>query len=269
MRGNEFLEKMSYIDNDLIEAAGVKPEVKTEKLFQRKKESMRPKWKTGNKWVAAVAGLCLVLTGAYMLFFHGSVWVNRGGHGVQQWSVSLAAKDYFKYNGASKGNDPFDKSDYQPPYVTTRFFSDEQEQLEHEGIIPVMENHPLFDCMAHYNEDGSLYSLVFSWQNRDDKESYSDLTITAGYQEVEQITDCVVVEVDENGTVLEPAVTVTERDGIQIIAKGSKNQNKTLTFQNQTGWYQIEASWNDDYDDMVMLLDWLWEHPIDFERFLQ
>lgn len=40
-----------------------------------------------------------------------------------------------------------------------------------------------------------------------------------------------------------------------------------MTFQNKYGWYQIAGSWNDSYSDMVMLLDWLWEHPIDFERF--
>ena len=32
-------------------------------------------------------------------------------------------------------------------------------------------------------------------------------------------------------------------------------------------WYQIKGSWNDSYESIVTLLDWLWEHPIDFDRF--
>jgi hypothetical protein len=62
-------------------------------------------------------------------------------------------------------------------------------------------------------------------------------------------------------------VTVTERDGVQIVAEGRENQNKTLTFQNDTGWYQIEGSWNDSYESVAELLDFVWEHPVDFDRF--
>jgi hypothetical protein len=62
-------------------------------------------------------------------------------------------------------------------------------------------------------------------------------------------------------------VTVTERDGVQIVAEGNKNRDKTLTFQNDTGWYQVEGSWNDSYESVAELLDWVWEHPIDFDLF--
>ena len=55
--------------------------------------------------------------------------------------------------------------------------------------------------------------MVFSWYKRpvlgkeriDDV--YSDLVITAGYQEVEQITDYIFIEVDENGNIIKPAIT--------------------------------------------------------------
>jgi hypothetical protein len=129
-----------------------------------------------------------------------------------------------------------------------------------------MPGHPLFDCAVNYNADGSIYSLNFLWHSRD-PDVYSDLSITAGYQEVEKITDCIVVEVDDYGNIVAPAVTATERDGIRIVAEGNENRDKTLTFQNETGWYQIEGSWNDGYPSMAYLLDWVWEHPVDFTLF--
>lgn len=39
------------------------------------------------------------------------------------------------------------------------------------------------------------------------------------------------------------------------------------TAGNASGWYQIEGSWNDTYEGVVRLLDWFWEHPVDFSRF--
>jgi hypothetical protein len=96
---------------------------------------------------------------------------------------------------------------------------------------------------------------------------YSDLSITAGVQAVETIQDTVFVEVDEDGNIVPSAVTVTDRDGVQIVAEGNENRDKTLTFQNDTGWYQITGSWNDSYGSVAELLDWVWEHPIDFDLF--
>jgi hypothetical protein len=137
--------------------------------------------------------------------------------------------------------------------------------MEEDGIIPEMPDHPLFDCIGRYNEDGSIYSVTFTWHQRGD--AYSDLSITAGYQEVQKIQDCIAIEVDEDGNIVEPAVTVTERDGVSIVAEGNENRDKTLTFQNGTGWYQISGSWNDSYESVAQLLDWVWEHPIDFDLF--
>jgi hypothetical protein len=93
------------------------------------------------------------------------------------------------------------------------------------------------------------------------------LSITAGYQEVQMVQDCIAVEVDEDGNIVEPAVTVTERDGVSIVAEGGENRDKTLTFQNNTGWYQVAGSWNDSYESVAELLDWVWEHPVDFDLF--
>ena len=214
------------------------------------------------RWGAA-ACLCLVLLG---------VWAARragtADRPVLIWNDDFQAEDYFKYSGTGTGGVSSiveADSQFMAPFAETRVFSDWREELEAGGVIPVVDTHPLFDCSAHYNEDGSLYSLELSWRRRDG--GYSDLSITAGYQEVPQITDCIFVEIDENGNIVEPSVTVTERDGIPIVAEGRPNQSKTLTFQNDTGWYQIKGSWEDSYEAVVALLDWLWEHPIDFSHF--
>lgn len=59
--------------------------------------------------------------------------------------------------------------------------------------------------------------------------------------------DTIIYEIDDNGNIIPPAVTVTERDGIQIIAEGKENWKKTITFQNDSGWYQMKGSFNDNY----------------------
>lgn len=98
-------------------------------------------------------------------------------------------------------------------------------------------------------------------------DDYSDLKVTAGYQEVPALEDYIYVETDGEGNILEPAVTVTERDGVQIVAEGRENRNKSLTFETDSGWYRIEGSFNDGYAAVAELLDWVWKHPIDFARF--
>lgn len=217
-------------------------------------------------WGSVVACLCLLVVGAYTAF-HPSP-LDEAGNRILQWSPQFSAEDYFQYSDGENGGplDFFSIAEAHYPYTESRSFSHKRQQLEAEKVLPVMAEHPLFDCTVNYLADGSLYSLTFSWHNQE--QEYSDLRITAGYQEVEMMEDCVVfVDEDENGHRIAPAVTVTKRDGVNIVAEGSENTKKTITFQNSSGWYQIEGSWNDRYADMVDLLDWFWAHPIDFDRF--
>ena len=190
---------------------------------------------------------------------------------VLQWSAAFSANDYFKYSDGLENsvvNSSSDMSVASYPWAFVRSFTGAREQLEADGVIPIMTEHPQFYCEAHYNEDSSIYSLVLSWHIRGGSlEEYSDLTITAGYHEIVQIQDCLSIAVDENGNIIEPAVTVTQRDGVLIVAEGYEYGKKTVTFQNQYGWYQIEGSFNDSYTPIVLLLDWFWENPIDFEYF--
>lgn len=215
------------------------------------------------KWGAAAAFLCLIGMGA------GLALSDKGGNHVLQWDASFAAEQYFKYSDGEEMVSSNGMSDSVIPYAESRYFSDQREKLENEDVLPQMPNHLMSAFRADYNADGSLYSLVLAWHRRDREgtENYSDLIVTAGYEEVPSIEDCIAIEIDENGNVLGPAVTVTERDGIPIIAKGGEGRDKTLTFQTENGWYQITGSWNDNYNDVVALLDWFWDHPIDFTLF--
>ena len=223
------------------------------------------------KFSSLAACLCLIALGAILMF--KPTTPDSSGRPVLQWSAQISAADYFKYNnGSDEGVLKSDQLAY-PPYADSRSFSDKRNSFEADGVIPVLPEHPMFDCTVYYNNDDSIYSIVFLWQRRpvlgiehiDDV--YSELSITAGYQEIAQITDCIFVELDDDGNIVEPAITVTVRDGIQIVAEGNENRGKTITFQNESGWYQISGSWNDSYEPMVELLDWIWEHPLDFTLF--
>lgn len=246
MRGNELLDKMENIDPAYIEAADVER--------KRKKAA----WA---KWGALAACLCLIAVGAVRMLAPGS-----GGRAVLEWSENFRPEDYFKYNldidNVVSSNSLADSAIF---YATSRDFSGYRGQMETDGVIPAMPNHPLYTCSVCYNEDNSIFSVKFSWHQRG--ETYSDLSIMAGYQEVKLIQDCIVIEVDDAGNIVPPSVTVTERGGIQIVAEGNENRKKTITFQNETAWYQITGSWGDSYESMVELLDWVWEHPINFDLF--
>lgn len=241
-------DALNLLDDDMLEATA---EVRN----NNKHSSFR--WL---KWGAVAACVCLVTVGAFRVFHHES------SKKIQSWSKQFTAEDYFRYSDKERGDTSSNSlTDSAFPYAEARFFSDERKQLELEGVIPVMPNHPLFDCEVDYNEDGSIYCIKFVWHGRED--AYSDLSITAGYQEIKQIQDTIFIEIDNNGNIIPHSVTVTERDGIQIIAEGKENRKKTITFQNDSGWYQIEGSFNDNYASVVELLDWVWEHPVDFTRF--
>lgn len=106
MRGYEFLDKLGWIDADLIEEASKKP----------KRHVI-----AGVGIVAAC--LCFVLTGMFVTIRH-----RKQEHTIQHWAASFSAADYFKYNdtGISVTNSEDEMSeqnaDYDPPYDETRFF---------------------------------------------------------------------------------------------------------------------------------------------------
>lgn len=250
MTGLEMLYRMENIDPAYIEAADVRPKAK------------KASWL---KWGGLAACLCLAAVGAVYILAQKSA-----DRAVLQWSENFPAENYFKYNSGGdelSSRKVIDTS--AVPYASERYFSDDRAQMEAGGVIPAMPDHPLYTCVVRYDGDGNIFSVTHAWHRRGD--NYSDLTVTVGQQDIGQeldlLQDCIYVELDEDGNIVTPSVTVTERDGIQIVAQGSETQNKTITFQNDTAWYRIAGSWGDGYEPMAALLDWVWEHPVDFGMF--
>ena len=247
MRGKELLEKLEGIDPAFIEAADAQAP---------KKPRAWP------KWAAAAACLALAVLAVVVLRTPETEPQNP-----QQWSADMAAADYFRFCKAGDGA----QADAILPDdgLEMRDFSDQRAALEAAGAIPVIADHPEVSFWAKYNEDGSLQYAELLWMRRDEQglEHYSDLRVRSGPKPVEIIQDCILIELDEDGNVIEPTVTVTERDGVSIVAEGHEGIEKTLTFQTEHGWYQISGSWNDDFDSVVALLDWFWAHPIDYGAF--
>ncbi|MBO7354456.1 MAG: hypothetical protein J6U61_09435 [Lachnospiraceae bacterium] len=210
--------------------------------------------------VAAAACLCLTVLGIYLI-----PRIGKGTNaGTQTWSHSMAAADYFK--NAGKGNTSVSSSAdlVMGPSALTVLMNDRRAEFEAEGIIPTIANHPEQSFSASYNGDGSLYKVVFTWMRRGESlAEYSDLSLIAAPKELHEISDVIFIRVDDAGNELPPYVTETVRDGIRIFAEGAENENKTLTWQTDKGWYQICGSFKDSYESMVSLLDWFWEHPLD------
>ena len=244
------LDCLEYIDAELIEEAGFAP--------PRRKRS----W-TG--WAAAAACLCLLL---------GAAWFLRGREakepGVQKWSPSLSAQDYFKDCGGDRGPGlSASDSIAMPPYAAELSLDGERRELEEAGALPPLPDHPAQHFWAYYNGDGSIYKLSFWWMERPEDETggYSDLRLTAAPKELHEVSDEIVITKDEAGNVIPPRVTVTERDGIRIVAEGGEHEAKTLTWQRSEVWYQLYASGTDGEERIVALLDWFWAHPLSLDRF--
>ena len=216
-------------------------------------------------WAAAAACLCLITMVAVKLLRRPAVNM------PQQWSASIAPAEYFKNskNGKDGPKGSSSASLVMLPYAVTVLLDEKSDSLEADDILPAMPDHPMRRFVADYHSDGSLYKVVFYWSRRegDDLTHYSDLHMTAAPKELHEISDVITVRTDENGDPLPADVTVTERDGVRIVAQGGEQEEKTLTWQTGEGWYQIGGSWNDSYEDMVALLDWFWAHPLRLDRF--
>ena len=250
MRGKELLDKLEGIDPAFIEAADA-PAPKKPRAWL--------------KWTAAAACLALAVLAVFVLRTPEAAPQNP-----QQWSENMAAADYFRFCEPEDGAQVTQSEAMLPDDgLERRDFSDQRAALEAAGVIPVIDDHPETAFTAKYNEDGSLQYIDLWWMRRDEQglENYSDLRVLSGPEPVEIIEDCILIELDEDGNVIEPTVTVTERDGVSIVAEGHDGIEKTLTFQTEHGWYQISGSWNDDFEPVVALLDWFWEHPIDYSAF--
>ena len=249
MNGEFLLDSLEWIDADLIEEAGLAAP-------RRRKRWALP--------IAAAACLCLIA---------GAVWFLRGREaapeGVQKWSASMSAQDYFRDCGGEGGRKRISYATLvMPPYAAALPLDGEREKLEAEGVLPAVEDHTGQDFTAYYNGDGSLYKVTYWWMERPEDENgfYSDLRLTAAPKELHEVSDVIVRRLDADGVEIPPKVTTTVRDGVTILGEGGEREPKTLTWQTENGWYQLRGN-PDSAETLVSLLDWFWAHPLSLDRF--
>lgn len=216
--------------------------------------------------------IVLVAAVAFILLVGGvTVWRIRlsaeQDDAMQKWNQDFSATDYFT-NSLENGNGP-DFSQVQGCFVgypKSRDFSDERKLLEADGVIPLMDEHPLFYCVTNYSDEETLDHVSFQWNAYHDAGN-SRYLVVVGEMVWEQVDDYICVNTSDGEMALAPTMTVTERDGIQIMAGGGPDRDKLMVFEKDGLWYYIEVAWEDNYEDIVMLMDWFWEHPVDMARF--
>lgn len=185
---------------------------------------------------------------------------------VQKWTEDFEAKDYFTYAGENFDGEATSSEGSYVPNTNMKEISDQRKTLEKEGVLPEMEGYENESFVVEHSKNGSFYDVTFAWYN-DDEEDGKALQVVASKKNISTIQDSIQVAVDENGKVADSNVTVTKRDGVKIVASGIENGEKMITFHKDGGYYQITGSWSNDYESVVKLMEWFWEHPIDFSRF--
>ena len=248
MNGEFVLDSLEFIDADLIEEAG------------RAEPRKRRRWALP---VAAAACVCLLLGVCWLL------WGREAKEpGVQKWSPSLSAADYFKDCGGEGGRKRISYATLvMPPYAAALPL--DEERLEAEGVVmPAVQDRPAMDMAACFNGDGSLYKVLVLWELRpeDGRDVYSVISLSAAPKELHEVSDVVVVRLDADGVEIPPRVTTTVRDGVTILGEGGEREPKTLTWQRSEGWYQLRGN-PDSAETLVSLLDWFWAHPLSLDRF--
>ncbi len=245
------------------------------------------------KWGALAACVCLVAGGIYAIprilgrpgvgslgdgtgsnEVAGTVPAETANIDAQAWTDTMKAEDYFKNSGKKNSGESemSSASLVMGPSAVVCSLSEERETFEDAGVVPEMPEHTEHSFSAAYNGDASLYKVTFHWMRRgrsDDRtvDYYSDLKMTGAYRELHEISDVILIHTDENGIVIPPYVTVTERDGVRIYAEGRENEQKTMTWETDAGWFEVFGSWNDSYEDVVALFEWFWAHPLDLMPF--
>lgn len=267
MKAYDFLDAIGGIDPEIIEEAGY-----TFKKNKPEANDMPSKVKRVSvdiKKIILVASLFLFFAGIF-LKLQGPVDV-----GLQSWSPSFSPDQYFLYSdmGEKKAALTIEKLDQEehPSNSVKLDLSHQRQILEEKEVIPPLIDHPNFAAEVFYGDEGQLQYFVISWQagSSHKSETYRRLTVRAGYDEKFMPKDGLFLRPGRKGRDVGPGVTITDREGKWIVAKGSPNTEKTMAFINDSGWYEISGSAHDDYEAVVELYEWYWDHPIDFNDFSQ
>lgn len=143
-----------------------------------------------------------------------------------------------------------------------RFFSTKRQDLEEAEVIPALHGDYQFTCGAFYEENNELKELCLNWR--------LVRTTESGYGE-----DFLIVSVSEKLNrflgVDEYASTfgqqLTRQEGTEIVAVGSAETEKCLTFQKEELWYRIYGSEGIPTEDMLAVLEHFLQRPIEVEAF--
>ncbi len=205
--------------------------------------------------------LIIVIILFVMLIMGVLIWKKRQieADGIQRWHIGFSAEEYFGNNREEDGNSDAETSIAFAPYAYISDFSEFRAEFEEAGKVPLLD-HTLFPDFygdVEYNDDKSIYEIFITWHNNED---FHHMRLIAAPEKIEVVDDVIYTGEFNNAT-------VTVRDGIEIAARGTLDTRKTIEFDTGNGWYQIQASHAESYEQIVEVLDWVWENPIDFSQY--
>lgn len=139
-----------------------------------------------------------------------------------------------------------------------RDYTAQRSEWENGGLIPEMPGFNSYECTALYDGDNFLYARIV-WIQDHLPEEYSHITLIVSQKGVSVPSDHTSYCIDENGSIIEPSITVTMRDDLPITGWIEASGEYHLAFETENASYQITGYGNETPDLLVFLLDELLE----------
>lgn len=181
-----------------------------------------------------------------------------------QGETAITPREYFQNAPSPKEEPSFGMIRDICETVTSgeRFFSTKRQELEEAEVIPALHGGYQFTCGAFFEEDNRLKELSLSWKLVH--------TTDWGYGE-----NFLIVSVSEKLNRF-PGVDeyashfgqyLARQEGTEIVAVGSAETEKCLTFQKEKLWYRIYGSEGIPAEDILAVLEHFLRRPIEVEAF--
>lgn len=152
----------------------------------------------------------------------------------------------------------------------SRGFSHLRGQMEAEDVIPAMGGDFEFACQACYQDGGDVDAVRFTWTREVPswgvEREYRELIVNVSSLDCTSVLDGGYF-VDAYGFETTWNAIITERDGIDITCAGAEDSCKLIRFYDGETWYQIYGDPGITFEEMVRVLDFFFEHPMNVERF--
>lgn len=210
----------------------------------------------------AIAAACIALVyGGLRLYWWARPRVEYAGLDRQEWRADMEPGEYFPPTpqGVREKRICYGYNDcYDYTYFCDRYFSHQRERLVSEGLIPDMDEDYIFTCGAYYLDGGGVEALRLSW-GRGGQWSVA-VAVSTVSSEAEQFLSTYNYEHERDPL-------VTERDGVDIVCVGDNGEDKCMRYYKDGVWYQIYGRDEATYEEMVKVLDFFFENPVDFTGF--